>query len=38
MTGLAAILDIANANPAQDQLAINGLDGDDAIERLRPRR
>jgi Ca2+-binding RTX toxin-like protein len=32
VTGLAAILDINNANPAQDQLTINGLDGDDAIE------
>ena len=31
MTGLAAILDITNANPAKDQLAINGLAGDDAI-------
>ena len=31
VTGLAATVDIANANPAQDQLAINGLAGDDAI-------
>ena len=31
VTGLAAILDITNANAAQDQLAINGLDGDDVI-------
>ena len=31
VTGLAAILDITNANPAKDQLAINGLAGDDAI-------
>jgi Ca2+-binding RTX toxin-like protein len=31
VTGLAATLDIANANPAQDQLLINGLDGDDVI-------
>ena len=31
MTGLAATVDITDANPAQDQLAINGLNGDDAI-------
>ena len=31
VTGLAAIVDITNANPAQDQLTINGLAGDDAI-------
>ncbi len=31
MTGLAATVDIINANPAQDQLAINGLGGDDVI-------
>jgi Ca2+-binding RTX toxin-like protein len=31
VTGLAAIVDIVNANAAQDQLAINGLAGDDAI-------
>ncbi len=31
VTGLAATVDIANANAAQDQLAINGLGGDDAI-------
>ena len=31
VTGLAATVDITNANPAQDQLAINGLGGDDAI-------
>jgi Ca2+-binding RTX toxin-like protein len=29
--GLAASLDITNANAAQDQLAINGLAGDDVI-------
>jgi Ca2+-binding RTX toxin-like protein len=29
--GLAAIVDITNANAAQDQLAINGLAGDDVI-------
>jgi Ca2+-binding RTX toxin-like protein len=32
VTGLAAILDIINANAAQDQLAINGQAGDDAID------
>jgi Ca2+-binding RTX toxin-like protein len=31
VTGLAAIVDIANPNAAQDQLAINGLGGDDTI-------
>jgi Ca2+-binding RTX toxin-like protein len=31
VTGLAATVDIVNANAAQDQLAINGLAGDDAI-------
>jgi Ca2+-binding RTX toxin-like protein len=31
VTGLAVTVDIANANPAQDQLAISGLGGDDAI-------
>ena len=31
VTGLAATVDIVNANPAQDQLAIDGLAGDDAI-------
>jgi Ca2+-binding RTX toxin-like protein len=31
VTGLAAIVDITNANAAQDQLAINGLAGDDVI-------
>ncbi|HEY3943763.1 MAG TPA: calcium-binding protein [Solirubrobacteraceae bacterium] len=32
VTGLAAILDIANGNAAQDQLVINGLGGDDVID------
>jgi Ca2+-binding RTX toxin-like protein len=32
VTGLTAIVDITNANSAQDQLAINGLDGDDVID------
>jgi Ca2+-binding RTX toxin-like protein len=32
VTGLAAIVDIVNANPAQDQLAIDGLAGDDTID------
>ncbi len=31
VAGLAATVDIANANAAQDQLAVNGLAGDDAI-------
>jgi Ca2+-binding RTX toxin-like protein len=31
VTGLAAILDISNANAAQDQLLVNGLGGDDVI-------
>jgi Ca2+-binding RTX toxin-like protein len=31
VTGLAATVDITNANAAQDQLATNGLAGDDAI-------
>ncbi len=31
MTGLAATIDIANPAAAQDQLAINGLGGDDVI-------
>ena len=31
VTGLAAIVDITNANAGQDQLAINGLGGDDMI-------
>jgi len=32
VTGLAATLDITNANAAQDQLAIDGLAGDDVID------
>jgi Ca2+-binding RTX toxin-like protein len=32
VTGLAATVDIANANAAQDQLAITGLAGDDVID------
>jgi Ca2+-binding RTX toxin-like protein len=31
VTGLAATVDIAHANVAQDQLAVNGLAGDDVI-------
>jgi Ca2+-binding RTX toxin-like protein len=31
VTGLAAIVDITNANAALDQLAVNGLAGDDVI-------
>ena len=31
VTGLAAIVDITNANAAQDQLAVDGLAGDDVI-------
>ena len=32
VTGLAAIVDITDANPTQDQLLVNGLAGDDAID------
>jgi Ca2+-binding RTX toxin-like protein len=32
VTGLAAIVDVTDANPAQDQLLVNGLAGDDAID------
>jgi Ca2+-binding RTX toxin-like protein len=31
VTGLAATVDITNANPTQDQLLVNGLAGDDVI-------
>jgi Ca2+-binding RTX toxin-like protein len=31
VTGLAAEIDIAHANPTQDQLSVNGLAGDDQI-------
>ena len=35
VTGLAATVDLNNANATQDQLAINGLEGDDVINGSR---